>query len=213
MHGFGKPGEVPGCTNLARDIHERAMQAYEQNQKMGFSWIPLIDRMDNAVNRMYGVPPAVHCVVDIDGRVVAHRSGKQPFPEDILEKLASNGGRLPGARPRPLASEAGYPPGWYTHTDSKPEALHRLLVFYHKQERWQDALQLLGQHRHHLDGRHAALLGDALRMMRHAAETDTADAAWIRLLCAHIRERLQTPVPADLERLLHAAEALTLPSR
>jgi hypothetical protein len=76
-----------------------------------------------------------------------------------------------------------------------------------------DDLQLLGQHRHHLNARHAALLGDGLRMIKDAAKTDTADAAWIRLLCAHVREQLQTSGSADLKRLLRSTEELISPPR
>lgn len=184
--GYGRLGEVPSCTNLARDIHERAMQAYEQVKKMDLTWTPLVDRMDNAANRMYGVPPAIHCVIDIDGRVVVRMSGKKPYPEDVLKTLAENDGRLPASMPNAVEPHPGYPPAWHTATVSSRDAFHNLLAFYHKQERWQDALQLMGQHRHHVVSQNSTLVLYALEVLTDAAEKGKGDPAWIRLLAEHM---------------------------
>ncbi len=187
--GYARRGEVPDCKNVARDIHERAMQSYEQVKKMNLSWTPLIDRMDNAANRMYGVPPAVHCIVDIDGRIAVHQSGKKPYPVDILKMLAENNGRLPGSKPDPVKPHPGYPAGWHTATISSRDGFHNLLAFYHKQRRWKDALQLMGQHRHHLVRQKPSLILYALEVLTDAAKEGKGDPAWIRLLAKHIRSK------------------------
>lgn len=187
--GYARLGEVPDCKNVARDIGERAMQSYEQVKKMDLSWTALIDRMDNEVNRMYGVPPAIHCIIDIDGRVAVHTSGKKPYPVDVLKLLAENNGRLPGSKPKPIAPHPGYPAGWHTATISNRDAFGNLLAFYHKQERWPDALQLMGQHRHHLVKRKPSLIPCALEVLTDAAEEGRGDPAWIRLLAEHIRSK------------------------
>ena len=200
---------MPACTNLARDIDERAMQAYEQVKKMNLTWTPLVDRMDNAVNRMYGVPPAVHCIVDIDGRIAAHMSGKEPYPVDTLKMLAENDGRLPGSRPNVVEPYPGYPPAWHTATVSSLDAFHNLLVFYRKQGRWRDALQLMGQHRHHLVKENSPLISYALEVLADAAEEGKGDPAWIRLLAKHMQDReLDAEVSTSVQALLDKLDKL-----
>ena len=201
---------MPACTNLARDIHERAMQAYEQVKKMNLTWTPLVDRMDNAVNRMYGVPPAVHCVVDIDGRIAVHMSGKKPYPVDVLKMLAENDGRLPGSTPNAVESHPGYPPGWHTTTASRLDPFHNLLAFYRKQGRWEDALQLMGQHRHHLVKQNPSLIPCALEVLTDVAEEGKGDPAWIRLLAEHIQDKkLDAEMPARMQVLFQKLDKLT----
>jgi hypothetical protein len=180
---------VPDCKNVARDIHERALQSYEQVKKMNLTWTALIDRMDNAVNRMYGVPPAIHCIVDIDGRIAAHQSGKKPYPADVLKMLAENNGRLPDSKPNAVKPHPGCPAAWHTATISNRDAFHNLLAFYRKQGRWPDALQLMGQHRHHLVRQKPSLIPYALEVLTDAAEQGKGDPAWIRLLAKHIRSK------------------------
>ncbi len=177
---------------------------------MDLSWRPLVDRMDNAANRMYGVPPAVHCIVDIDGRIAAHASGKKAYPVDVLKMLAENNGRLPGAKPNPVEPHPGYPAGWHTATISSRDAFGNLLAFYHKQGRWQDALQLMGQHRHHLVGKEPSLILNALEVLTDAAEEGRGDPAWIRLLAKHIRSReLDAEMSARLQVLFGKLDKLT----
>lgn len=201
---------MPGCTNVARDIHERAMQALEQVKKMNLTWTSLVDRMDNAANRMYGVPPAVHCIVDIDGRIAVHISGKKPYPVDVLKMLAENYGRLPASKPNPVEPHPGYPPAWHTATVSSRDAFHNLLAFYHKQERWKDALQLMGQHRDHLVKQKPTLIPYALEVLRDAAEEGKGDPAWIRLLAKHIQsEELDAEMAARLRVLFQKLDKLT----
>jgi len=195
---------------LARDIHERAMQAYEQVKKMNLTWTPLIDRMDNAVNRMYGVPPAVHCIVDIDGRIAVHTSGKKPYPVDVLKMLAENDGRLPGSKPNPVEPHSGQPPAWHTATVSRLDAFHNLLAYYHKQGRWRDALQLMGQHRHHLLSQNPSLIPYALEVLAEAAEGGRGDPAWIRLLAKHmLNDEPDAEVSDALQVLIHKLDEFT----
>jgi len=186
------------------------MQTYEQVKKMNLSWTPLVDRMDNSVNRMYGVPPAIHCIVDIDGRIAVHQSGKKPYPVDVLNLLAENNGRLPGSKPDPIATYPGYPAGWHTATISSRDAFGNLLAFYHKQRRWPDALQLMGQHRHHLVKRRPSLILYALEVLTDAAEQGKGNPTWIRLLAEHIRSKEPDgEMAARLQVLLQKLDKLT----
>ena len=186
------------------------MQTYEQVKKMNLTWTPLVDRMDNAANRMYGVPPAIHCVIDIDGRVVVHMSGKKPYPADVLKTLAENGGRLPASMPNPVEPHPGYPAAWHTATVSSRDAFHNLLAFYHKQGRWRDALQLMGQHRHHLVSQDSTLILYAMEVLTDAAEEGKGDPAWICLLAEHMRNNeLDAVVSARLQVLLQKLGKLT----
>lgn len=159
--------------------------------------------MDNAANRIYGVPPAIHCVIDIDGRVVVHMSGKKPYPEDVLKTLAENGGRLPASIPNAVEPHPGHPAAWHTATISNRDAFHNLLAFYHKQGRWQDALQLMGQHRHHLVSQNSTLTLYAMELLTDAAEEGKGDPGWIRLLAEHIRNNsLDAEASARLQVLV-----------
>jgi len=93
---------------------------------------------------------------------------------------------VPNAKANPIAPHPGYPPGWHTETTSKPDAFHNLLAFYHKQKRWPDALQLMGQHRRHLAT--PALVGYAVKVLEDAARTK-ADPKVISLIADYIRTR------------------------
>ena len=177
---------------------------------MNLTWTPLVDRMDNAVNRMYGVPPAVHCIVDIDGRIAVHESGKKPYPVDVLKMLSENNGRLPASKPNPVEPHSGYPAAWHTATVSNGDAFHNLLAFYHQQDRWQDALQLMGQHRHHLVRQKPSLILYALEVLTDAAEEGKGDPAWIRLLAKHVRSKeLDGEMSARLQVLFQKLDELT----
>ena len=82
---------------------------------------------------------------------------------------------------------ANHPAGWGTATTSDRNAFHNLLAFYHKQKRWADALQLMGQHRHHLAKENPSLITYAVDVLTDASGKGKGDAAWIRLLAEHIR--------------------------
>jgi hypothetical protein len=82
------------------------------------------------------------------------------------------------------------------------------LAFYRKQGRWQDALQLMGQHRHHLVSQNPPLCSFVLGVLTEATEEGVGDPAWIRLLAEHMRGELDTEVSASLQVLLQRLDKL-----
>jgi hypothetical protein len=92
---------------------------------------------------------------------------------------------------------------------SHPGAVHNLLAYYHQLGRWNDGLQLIGQHRRHLAAGAPArpLLKSTLEFLQDAAAAGRANPAWVRRMTDYIAGLdLEAGARASLEQIRSKAE-------